>query len=915
MRGILVWLCVGLPLFAVDYVDGTTLLLNGSNTVTITDSGAGAGMPITRAFPVHTPGNRIKVWFSTTLTPNKISATTCADPCTISMHRDWGWQYEWFEEVDPSGLSLNPVRDSGATPRIIPLVEEPVHTVGNWTFPIEVIGQDAYTMHVQVNVPNGSVLTGLRLYFRCHSCGYRGQLPVDGKASVQINGGAWIGITNANVTGVGELSYYGGVGGFIHLQEFTIPITDGTITTGTNTIGFRFNATDGVTSGFRIIDLNLWEPDMQIDQLVSASSTVTATLHSTQPQLVTNNWVNVHSAPGIRGRFNGPRQITASDNTHFTFTACGTNINLINCTAPDGTYVAPTSQDSGTVQPQILAARQLIPQSAYSFDDPTTWVAPPSGNASNGNTWFNTSALFDPNTPYLNNVLSSSHCQSCHADVPGASNQTGFDLKYFNYSNKAIIQRSVFHHLTGQQGLDIAANIRNQTSPAPSRPWWPLYQPCPTLDSNSVTNWAAGGGSDCVLTYSTDWLEYAAPSGVYTSWGPTNWLNMRQTPEQYPFPDWNDHLPPIYPGDYFPSFNSSTLLTYYNNGVAAVTPGTVSTYTGYDNSFASFTSNTVGFKDSVDTVRPNFSAPGYIRPSLFSIAIQSIIQWEAVASWGIVHGGGFEGNLNSVYTAKYGASTNGYQSRGWFGGVHFYLANHIAGLPPAGIGSYDSSAQAYNVQSNSTYIYQVTMDCGNRRLTGNNPWDIGYTGIFLNSGGANWRSDDIVGDISTIIGPQCSFDDPNLFPQTGSSFNIQTIVSASNTWQLSFNLAHRFTTPAQRVGANTQLAKSLTTTLGNYTPTQWQNSSTCSNATNGMNSSLSVCDTIMWILPLFNNWGVDSTTLNNLVTAANTAWPAHNFATDLAATVTGTWTCGNSALNPPIGNLCKPTYPRFSNQP
>lgn len=928
MRTFLLWLCLSLPLLAVDYVDGTVLLLDVPSAghpgyVTITDSGSGGPDTIVRTFPIFTPGDRIKVWYTAgTKINNRVTQQTCNDPCTISMHRDWGWQYEWYEEVNAAGASLSPVRDSGATPVILPLVEEPIHTVGNWNFPIEVVGQDNYTEHVQVNVPNGSVLTGLRFYIRCHSCGFRGQLPVDTKASIQINGGPWTTISNANVTGVGELSYYGGVGGFIHLQEFTLTIPDGTVVTGTNTIGLRFNGSDGVTSGWRARDLNFWEPNMVIDQLVSSGGTVTATLHSAQPQLATNNWLNIQGAPGIRGRFNGPRQITVVDSTHFTFQACGTNPDLINCTAPDGTYVVPTANDVGTVQPQILAARQLIPQSAYTQEDPTTWVAPPGGNATNGQNWFNNSALFVPNTPYLNNVLQSSHCQTCHADIPNTANQTGFDLKYFNYSNKVIIQRTVFHHLTGQQGLDIAAYIRNQpTTPPPmARPWNSAYQPCPTLDSNPAANWAAGGGCDCVETYATDWLEYAAPGGVYTSWGLTSWLNMRQLPEPYPFPDWNDHLAPIFPGDYpfTTPFNSSSVPTYYNNALAAITVGNVASYTGYDHSMSTFRGQVVTYDQTNDTARPNFSAPAYLRPSLYAIALQSIFQWGIVKSWEIVHGGGFEGNLDSVYTNQYGASTNGYQTRGWFSGIHFYLADHIAGLNPNGTGNYDSTPQSYNVQSNIAYVYQTTVDCGNRRLTGNSPWDIGYTWIFLFTGGGTWRSNDYLADLAMIIGPQCSADDPNLFPSGGSAFNTQTIISASVTEQITGNLTRRFSTDAQQVAKATQLAKTLTAVLGHYTPTQWAAENAvhpCTNATNGALQSLSTCDSISWYLPLWKDWGVDATTLNNLVTAANTAFPSHNFATDLAATVTGTWTCGNSTLNPLIGNECKPSYHRFSNQP
>ena len=116
--------------------------------------------------------------------------------------------------------------------------------------PIEVLGPDGYTQSVSVNLDNADKVD--QLWLRVHRPGY-----TDGggdKAGVRVNDGAWINLNNDTVTVIGPEKSYGGIGGGFYTVRMSVPITG--LKNGANTLTFRFNGTDGSTSGYRIIGLN-----------------------------------------------------------------------------------------------------------------------------------------------------------------------------------------------------------------------------------------------------------------------------------------------------------------------------------------------------------------------------------------------------------------------------------------------------------------------------------------------------------------------------------------------------------------------------------------------------------------------------------------------------------------------------------
>jgi len=120
------------------------------------------------------------------------------------------------------------------------------------TLPIEVVGPDGTTATASFAMPQGANLSGqLQLWMQIHNLKY------ETEASVQVNNSAWLPISTGSVTLLGNAAAFGGIGGGFHTLQMTLNLPAGAVTSGTNTITFRFNGTDGVTSGFRVLAFNV----------------------------------------------------------------------------------------------------------------------------------------------------------------------------------------------------------------------------------------------------------------------------------------------------------------------------------------------------------------------------------------------------------------------------------------------------------------------------------------------------------------------------------------------------------------------------------------------------------------------------------------------------------------------------------
>jgi len=184
------------------------------------------------------------------------------------------------------------------------------------TLPLEVVGPNGTTVAASFTVGSGANLGGATtLSMQIHG------LRFDGQASVQVNGSGWLTIANSTVTFQGLGGNYGGIGGGFHTLQMTMPLAANVVTTGTNTITFKFNGTDGNVSGFRVlgfnvndasgtplisssnfvwVDPNTWQPPSTAASDISAGQTLwhTASLLNSSGQPLQAHCADCHSEDG-----------------------------------------------------------------------------------------------------------------------------------------------------------------------------------------------------------------------------------------------------------------------------------------------------------------------------------------------------------------------------------------------------------------------------------------------------------------------------------------------------------------------------------------------------------------------------------------------------------------------------------------
>ena len=125
--------------------------------------------------------------------------------------------------------------------------------------PLEAIGPDGYAESAALPVTDGAAAA--RLHLTLHRPAYRDAStnPARGaKASVRLNGGPWVGITNETAACAGPEAAYGCLSDAYHTLRLSLPAAAlGPFADGRNALELRFNGTDGFTSGFRVLALDV----------------------------------------------------------------------------------------------------------------------------------------------------------------------------------------------------------------------------------------------------------------------------------------------------------------------------------------------------------------------------------------------------------------------------------------------------------------------------------------------------------------------------------------------------------------------------------------------------------------------------------------------------------------------------------
>ena len=666
----------------------------------------------------------------------------------------------------------DPSKSVQAIVTLTPPPSQPV--VSTVTLPVEVIGPDGTTASVGVNVPTAPA-GNVRLSLRIHGLRYQTE------ASVEVNNSGWLPLNDTTVTLLGNAAAYGGIGGGFSTFTLTMNLPAGIVVSGANSITFRFNGTDGRTSGFRVLALNFL--------------------------------------------------------------------------------------DGG--------GNPLIPSSAFVQDDPNTWQPPSTAAAdiaAGKNLWY-TAALTVPTSAGPQPIQA--HCTSCHAE-------DGRDLKYFNYSNNSIRARSLFHGLTAAQGNQIASYIRSLNVPNPGRPWNPPYQPGPGLDSQPVSQWAAGAGIDAVLDTDADMLPYLLPGGSAAGWAATQYLNTREMPLSLQFPDWNSWLPAIHPMDAFgSSFTSSTFNTIYSKLRSDLMANNTASYKTALSDFGGwFVAANTTFLAPIETSVTNWDANN-MRAKVYSAAL-----WQMVKLWELNQEFGLEGMPQVPYGSKA-------EARAWYGQQAFNTSPNMLHIPP-GTGLGNGSLISKTYLALIWYQVQLVLNDGNGFQQSQAPIDYPYVFGFVKS--LNWYSNNTPQSNLLLL-----WFVKSLQEETEHGVGPE---ASSNGWQPTYttpepliDTAWQGTWSATSATSRAQLMEdylqSWFAIVSQFSSAQFYAGGWASSSDNPatLNPQITFGGEIWFMLPRFRYFGVSPALTSQISQWAATIWPLGNWALNSTATCNAALQC------------------------
>src|SRR5437660_6460577 len=128
-------------------------------------------------------------------------------------------------------------------------------TPSRMLFPIEGLGAAGTAVNRTVTLQAGEAESVRFLWMQIHGLRYADE------ASVQVNTSAWVPLNNNTLAIAEPGRSFGGIGGGFSTLAMTLPLPNGTVVGGLNTVRFRFNQTDGFTSAYRVLAWNFLTSD------------------------------------------------------------------------------------------------------------------------------------------------------------------------------------------------------------------------------------------------------------------------------------------------------------------------------------------------------------------------------------------------------------------------------------------------------------------------------------------------------------------------------------------------------------------------------------------------------------------------------------------------------------------------------
>jgi hypothetical protein len=182
------------------------------------------------------------------------------------------WIAAFSRAIRPSLLLFFAVALVTAGFTAITTVQMPAPVNNTVQLPLLVYPPDGVSAHVESRTVHASDISGVdSLYFRMHQPYYHvgGNRSADenegfdpeGAVSIRVNDGNWVDVRNENVDCAYIESERWCVGGTAPTLRFTIPASAfGSLQNGANTVDFRWNGTDEIRSGFRVLAFGFMTP-------------------------------------------------------------------------------------------------------------------------------------------------------------------------------------------------------------------------------------------------------------------------------------------------------------------------------------------------------------------------------------------------------------------------------------------------------------------------------------------------------------------------------------------------------------------------------------------------------------------------------------------------------------------------------
>ena len=567
--------------------------------------------------------------------------------------------------------------------------------------PIEVYPTDGRSSTIEavtIQASNGSSADSL--FFQMHQPhyhkggwetgvenGFDPQTMVD----VRLNGGTWVPVRNANVNCAYPEQAYECVAGAFSTIRFAMSAADlGNAVDGENTLEFRFNGTEGVRSGFRVLAIGFMRPGDDLNSFVplpKRDATESLIDGTTFEEWDPGSW----TAPdgyGDAQSVSAGETLWKAENSLKDIDGASIVAGCASCHATDGRDLQYFAYSNET----IVARSQAHGLSESEGKEIAAYIRNVTLQTEAGTTYDPPGTPWDP--PYQPGPagFGPDNKHPDEADVAFWAAGAGLEWVLENDSESAQYLWPASGDKTNPQGLALTAG-----GDLP----WKKYR------SVDKSEWGGNGGTDAGTA-----------------------INMREIPVAVQFPDWNNWLPDVHPHDGMPApFNGSDIEAHMAAGET--------TFEGGDlGSIETWLSKTNGkyyqdIKRNIDDDDPSSGGNTSLTPNQWIHAITGGTQWRAVKTWYFLHKYHVEDKADDLNCDD--SDDEWCEPRGWLGRPRtvFDIAPHVSGA------DWDDAPHVYKDKgmdgfySHVWYQLQMVLNPGTSGNTGIVPVDEGYQETFL----------------------------------------------------------------------------------------------------------------------------------------------------------------------------------------